>query len=402
MKKHRIISRFSLISLLFVSSLLLTTACSIPTQDETEMLEELLNRLDAVEGEITFTTKDGETVNIQITKESSQLIGESDSNVVNNEKKEVNTDKPANILPVISSKEDVFKLLGVLDQALELRKKGLSWSSTATELGYTPDSMFSQLEEFGESELKEALESGLINLEQMQKKLSEFTMTAGKWVEKIFADSIVGTAGSLSDYLPVLDSIEDVFKTLGVWDKAHSLHEQGLAWFHVASELGYTADSMYTALTAKIETMLKEAYSAGLLRQEKMEYKRNIYSDTSLKWINKIFSDVSSNASVSISDILPTLESYEDVFKLLGVWEKASTLHEEGLSWSSITIELGYSQESMYKKIRGIAEEELHDAKINGLINYEQYKVMLEHYCISVESWVKEVFSDPGIPSVTS
>ena len=175
MKKSWITSRFTLVSLLFVSLLLFTSACSIPTQDETEMLEDLLNRLDAVEGEITFVTKDGETVNIQITKESSQVTDEENGIAENLDKKEVSTEKPENILPGINSKEDVFKLLGVLDQALELRNKGLSWSSTAKELGYTPDSMYGLLEEIGERELKDALESEIINQEQMKKKLSEFT-----------------------------------------------------------------------------------------------------------------------------------------------------------------------------------------------------------------------------------
>jgi len=402
MKKYRIISKSTLISLLFVSLLLLTSACSIPTQDETKMLEDLLNRLDAVEGEITFVTKNGETVNIQITKESSQGTNEENDIVKDVDKKEVSTEKPENILPVICSKEDVFKLLGVLDQALELRNKGLSWSSTAKELGYTPESMYAQLEEIGERELKDALDHGLINQEQMKKKLSEFTATARKWVDKIFADSSVGTALSLNDYLPVLNCIEDVFKTLGVWDKAHSLREQGFAWSHIATELGYTSESIYMALVVKIEVMLKEAYSVGLLSQEKMEYKIKYYSDIGLKWINKIFSDVTTSTPVSISDILPTLTSVEDVFKLLGVWEKANTLHKQDLSWTSIAVELEYSEESMYKKIRGIAEQELHDAKINGLISYDQYKEMLEFYSKSAESWIKEIFSDLNDTSVSA
>ena len=402
MKKCWTLSRFILISLLCFSSLLFTSACSIPTQDETEMLEDLLNRLDAVEGEITFVTKDGEIVNIQITKESSHETDEETGTVKNASKKEMTTEKPADILPSICSKEDVFKLLGISDQAMELRNKGLSWCSTAMELGYISDSMYAQLEETGECELKDALEQGLINQEQLKKKLSEFTASARKWVDKIFADSSLDSPGSLDDYLPVLNSIEDVFKTLGVWDKAHSLNEQGLAWSDIAAELGYTSDSMYTTLVAKIEMMLKEACSAGLLSQEKMEYKIEYYSDTGLKWINKIFNDVISNTTVSVSDILPTMESYEDVFELLGTREKAINLREQGLSWSSTAIELGYSKESMYKKIEGVAEQELHDAKINGLINYDQYKEMLELYNKSVESWVKEIFSDLNDTSVSA
>ncbi|UCD09653.1 MAG: hypothetical protein JSU79_03145, partial [Dehalococcoidales bacterium] len=332
--------------------------------------------------------------NIQITKEPSQVTDVKNGTNEDPDNKEVTTEKPENILPCISSKEDVFKLLGTLNQAKELRDKGLSWCSTAMELGYTPDSMYEQLEEIGERELKDALEHGLINQDQLEKKFSEFTATARKWVDKIFADSSLDSPGSLNDYLPVLNSIEDVFKTLGVWDQAHSLREQGLSWSHIATELEYTSEGMYKALKAKIEMMLKEAFSAGLLSQEKMEYKIEYYGDIGLKWINKIFSDVISNTHVSISELLPALESYEDVFRLLGTWEKVGMLREQDVSWFSIAIELGYSKESMYKEIRGIAEKELHDAKISGLINYDQYKEMLELYSNTAESWVHNIFSD--------
>ena len=53
------------------------------------MLENLLNQLDAVEGEITFVTKDGKTVNIQITRESSQATAEETGVTKNTDKKEV-------------------------------------------------------------------------------------------------------------------------------------------------------------------------------------------------------------------------------------------------------------------------------------------------------------------------
>ncbi|MBN2076467.1 MAG: hypothetical protein JW762_13040 [Dehalococcoidales bacterium] len=369
------------------------------------MLENLLHRLDAIEGEITFVTKDGETVNIQITKESSPATNTNKENCTTSDtdKKEVTTDKSTNALPVICSKEDVFELLGVLDKAKELRNKGHSWCSTAQELGYTPDSIYAQLEETGKRKLEDALEQGLIDQEQMNKNLSEFTASAKKWVDKIFADSSLISPGNLSEYLPVLNCIEDVFKTLGVWENAHSLREQGHAWSQVATELGYTTEnSMYTALVAKIETMLKEAYAVGLLSQEKLEYKITYYSDTGLKWIKKIFSDTTSSTPASISDILPTLVDYEAVFSMLGTWEQASALREQEQSWSSIAIELGYSEESMYKKIRGIAEQELHDAKISGLISYDQYKEMLESYSNTAESWVQEIFSDINDTSVTS
>ena len=35
----------------------------------------------------------------------------------------------------------------------------------------------------------------------------------------------------------VSQSVEDAFKTLGIWEKAVSLHEQGLTWSQIANEL---------------------------------------------------------------------------------------------------------------------------------------------------------------------
>jgi hypothetical protein len=37
--------------------------------------------------------------------------------------------------------------------------------------------------------------------------------------------------------LPSMDVLEDVFKTRGVWEKAIALHNRGLTWSQVASEL---------------------------------------------------------------------------------------------------------------------------------------------------------------------
>jgi len=48
----------------------------------------------------------------------------------------------------------------------------------------------------------------------------------------------------LTNILPTIESIEDVFKVLGVWEVAHEWREKGLAWSHIAEELGYNADKM--------------------------------------------------------------------------------------------------------------------------------------------------------------
>ncbi len=401
MKKIWISYGFAIISLLLITIMLFTSSCTLPTQDETELLEDLLNRLDAVEGDITFVTRDGETVHIKVTKESSAGSAEKDEIKKDSQEKDLVTDKDKNILPSIESKEDVFELLGVWEQARLLREKELTWSHTAEELGYGADSMYAQLGELAERELHDAVEEGLIDSEQMKKKFTEFMDIVRKWVDKIFADDAVDTGSSLEDYLPALSSIEDVFKTLGVWEKAHTLREEGAAWSDIAAELGYGADSMYAQLEAYIETTLKKAQEEGLINQEQLEYKIKRYGEIAMLQVKEIFAEPGEDSTPDISQILPVIENIDDVFRMLGVWEDAHKLREQGLTWSHIAEELGYSEDSMYQKLRETAEKELHDAKTDGLISYEQYLEMLDDYTVIIKDWVHEIFSDADVTAVT-
>jgi hypothetical protein len=97
------------------------------------------------------------------------------------------------------------------------------------------------------------------------------------------------SCSDLSDYLPTLNCIEDVFQILGVWETAETLRDQDLTWTHIAEELGYNTDSMYAALYAIIEAHLHEAKTLGLITYEQYESKLANYSEKALRWINEIF-----------------------------------------------------------------------------------------------------------------
>jgi len=407
--RTRISTKLIVLSSLLSMFLLLSSACAIPTEDETAMLDELLERLEAVDGEITFATKDGETINVKITKESSQESQDKDN--AQDRKEEASTDKDSagskdlsGILPSLESKEDVFRVLGVWEDAHALREQGLSWSHTAEELGYHPDKMYAELQEIAERELKDAKAEGLINYEQLKSKFVYFSNTAQKWVEKIFADAVVKNTGytvmDLADYLPSLDSFEDVFKALGVWEDAHALREEGLTWSHVARELGYNEDTMYAQLQEFIEIKLKEAKAAGLINHEQLEYKFEYFNEIAMQWVEKIFADTAGTSTNDIVDIvtdlvsiLPPLNSFEDVFKALGVWEDAHVLREEGLTWFHIAGELDYHADKMYVELQEIADRELRDAKTDGLINHEQFGYMFNDFCEKAMDWVQEIFA---------
>ena len=89
--------------------------------------------MEAVDGEITVITNDGEKVTITITKESSEAEQTKD-----NEKEQTDEPQPkeedesckndiSDILPTISSIEDVFKVLGAWEDAHEWREHHIAW-----------------------------------------------------------------------------------------------------------------------------------------------------------------------------------------------------------------------------------------------------------------------------------
>ena len=197
----------------------------------------------------------------------------------------------------------------------------------------------------------------------------------------------------LANILPALNCIEDTFKTLGLWEKASELREQGFSWCHTAEELGLNRESMYRELQDDIEERLHHARELGLINQDQFEYKIKYYGELAEKWVNKIFADTDADNSKDLASMLPSLNSIEDVFKTLGVWDKASELYSNGLSWRHVAEELDLNEEIMYRELQGSIESSLHHAKELGLINYEQYKPKYEYYNELALKWVDEIFA---------
>ena len=182
---------------LLLSIILLFSVSCVPG-NEAYFIDELLKNSDELGGEFTIVTNDGETVTITITKGTQAA----ETNIINiNEKDreskllpdQVTNNSTANtdltsVLPSLDSIEDVFKTLGVWEDASRLREKGLTWSHIARELGYGSDNMHIRLQDIIEEKLKLALREGLINQEQLETKFRYFNELAIKWVTKIFSE----------------------------------------------------------------------------------------------------------------------------------------------------------------------------------------------------------------------
>ncbi len=92
-----------------------------------------------------------------------------------------------------------------------------------------------------------------------------------------------------AEVLPPLESVEDVFRALGVWEEASELLEQGLRPSHVAEELGYTVESMEAQLLEGAKRMLNEARERGTLTGEKAEELFVAYQGLVWHWGDEIF-----------------------------------------------------------------------------------------------------------------
>jgi transposase len=202
------------------------------------------------------------------------------------------------------------------------------------------------------------------------------------------------TGANLADYLPVLNSIEDVFKTLGVWDKAYELQKKGLSWAKIAAELGYDKDSMYAKVLELNKEKLFKAKELGLIDQATYEYKIKYYGELALKYITKIFSEATTPA-VSLSNYLPVLNSIEDIFKTLSVWDKAYELQKKGLGWAQIAAELGYDKDSMYAKVLELNKEKLYKAKELGLIDQSTYEYKVKYFGELALKYITKIFAEP-------
>lgn len=198
----------------------------------------------------------------------------------------------------------------------------------------------------------------------------------------------------LADILPKVDSIENIFKTLGVWEQACELYDKDLSWAHIAAELGFDSETMYRELQEDIESRIRYAKELGLINQEQYEYKIKHYGEIALKYVNKIFADTAEPEATDLASLLPSFNSEEDVFNSLGLWEKANRLHENGLNWAEVATELDLTGDIMYRELKDDIEERLHQAKSKGLISYEEYKEKLDYYYAEALAWVNKIFAE--------
>lgn len=382
------------LGLLVFSGLALIPSACVPG-DQSELIESLLDNTSSLGGELHLVTKDGETYTVTISKGTPETSpantddGDGCNNCNNNDDC---GPKLEDYLPCLNSEKDIFRTLGLWEQASALKEAGKTWAETAAELGFTQDTLLAAVKSVIDSNLHEAKVKGLLTYEKYEYKVGYYGDLAEKWVGKIFATTAATPTAKLEDYLPSLNSEKDVFKTLGMLEQAKALKESGLTWSEAAAELGYTPDTLLAAVKAVIESNLGEALQLGLINQEKYDYKVGYYGDLAEKWTGKIFADV----PLSLEDYLPVMNCEADIFAMLGITDDVYALHDNGAAWADIAASYGYTADTMYSALKQVIESGLHEAKVKGLITYDEYSAKLSYYYDLAFQVVGNIFSDTG------
>ncbi len=384
-------ARWGLALLVLAGLALVPTAC-VPG-DQSELIESLLDNTSSLGGELHLVTKDGDSYTVTISKGTPVAVPDDDDDV-NDDCDDDDKCGPRleDYLPCLNSEKDIFKTLGLWEQASALKNAGKNWAEIAAELGYTQDTLLAAVKTVIESNLHEAKVQGLISYEKYTSKVSYYNGLAEKWVGKIFASTAATPTARLEDYLPSLNSEKDVFKTLGMLEQAKTLKNAGKTWSEVAAEIGYTQDTLLAAVKAVIESNLGEALQLGLIGQEKYDYKIGYYGELAEKWVAAIFADV----PLSLDDYLPVMESEVDVFVMLGITDDVASIHDSGVPWADIAAGYGYTADSMYSALKQVIEAGLHEAKVKGLITYDEYSAKLSYYYDVALQVVGNIFADKG------
>ena len=254
----RTLVRFSLVAPLLMLAVLPTSACSLPS--EADALESILRSTDAVDGEITIVNQDGRKVTLKISTEDAA---------------ETEGSKTGTSDPDSPSNEKVGEDWGA-DGCGESRQAAVE----------------GEVAEIGENEITVECDAD----RRLTIRVTDSTrITLAGDREVSLADLQVGVRVSIcfdpATLLPSLQSIEDVFGTLGKWEKAVVQREKGLTWAQVARELGFEPDKMHISLLDIAEESVYAAKHAGCLTLDRAKELLGQFSPVAQGWVDEIFAD---------------------------------------------------------------------------------------------------------------
>ena len=241
----------------------------------------------------------------------------------------------------------------------------------------------------------------------------------------------------LRAFLPRFDSEEDVYRFLGVSERARELRGRDLSWNQVARELGFGPDLMLRRLLQTAEEKITTVFSSRTGLSDEAKQLLVHFERLAGEWVAVIFpgrigdpshdddsvtrnepaadtdetvtrdepaASTGETGEVSIldGDFTPQLvDSVEDVWRMLGVFEKAAELRGLDLTQAQVARELGLTDGSMMDRLFDRFEETISKAIRSGTLTSARAMELLTHFGKVAQEWVAVIFSDvPEEPEV--
>ena len=208
------------------------------------------------------------------------------------------------------------------------------------------------------------------------------------------------------EILPVLANIDEVFRLLGIADKAAELRKRGLSLGNLARELGLDAEAMHARLMDAARDRVDSSIAFGSMPPDRAEEILGQFATVVKAWVVRIFQGgvVGAPTAVNVDPegVLPAISSVVDVFTLLGDGEVAAKLLAEGLDPRQVARELDYDAGRLRLGLMEAAGQRISAAMRSNHLQSDQAKRLLDRFSALAEKWAREIFAATLEPQPTA
>ena len=206
--------------------------------------------------------------------------------------------------------------------------------------------------------------------------------------------------------LPTLANVDEVFRLLGIADKAADLRQRGLSLAHLARELDLDPEGMHARLMDVARDRVDSSIAFGSMPPDKAEEILGQFDRAAKAWVVRIFREVAPAAHTAVNvdpeSVLPAISSVTDVFMLLGDGDLAAKLLAEGLDPRHVARELGYDADRLRLRLMDAAGERISAAARSNQLEPEQAKRLFALFGELAEKWTREIFASALEPHPTA
>ena len=316
----------------------------------------------------------------------------------------------------------IAKILGIPQEELEgLLSDGFTVGEVVEQRNASLDHVIDALIEPLKAKLAELVKAGFIQPSDARHQIEASHSAIARRLREFRArpvhDGDAGTTAlfrepqpgeiryGVRQVLPVLANVDEVFRLLGIADKAADLRKRGLSLAQLARELGLDAEGTHARLMDVARDRVDSSIAFGSIPPDMAEEILGQFDTVAKAWVVRIFQDAAAGAPTAVNidteGVLPAISSVADIFKLLGDGEVAAKLLAEGLDPRHVARELDYDADRLRLRLIDAAGERIFAAVKLNRLESDQAKRLLDRFSELAEKWAREIFTDALEPQPT-